>query len=53
MQLKTQVAELAAYHEHRMHHGSKVIFHLEAFVANFMAIYLKFIEDGVEDIFNM
>jgi replication factor C subunit 3/5 len=41
--LKHEVAYWAAYYEHRIVQGSKEIFHLEAFVAKFMAIYKKFI----------
>jgi len=44
LQLKIQIATIAAEYEHRMHQGSKVIFHLEAFVARFMAIYKKFMD---------
>ncbi|MEQ2159306.1 hypothetical protein GOODEAATRI_021529, partial [Goodea atripinnis] len=47
-QLKTEVAHLAAYYEHRLHLGSKAIYHLEAFVAKFMAMYKKFMEDGLD-----
>jgi replication factor C subunit 3/5 len=41
--LKHEVAFWAAYYEHRMRQGSKEIFHLEAFVAKFMAIYKKWL----------
>jgi replication factor C subunit 3/5 len=41
--LKHEVAYWAAYYEHRIVQGSKDIFHLEAFVAKFMAIYKKWI----------
>ncbi|KAA8586860.1 hypothetical protein FQN60_000696 [Etheostoma spectabile] len=46
-QLKTEVAQMAAYYEHRLQLGSKAIYHLEAFTAKFMAIYKKFMEDGL------
>lgn len=39
---------MAAFYEHRLQLGSKAIYHLEAFVAKFMAIYKKFMEDGLE-----
>lgn len=39
---------MAAYYEHRLQLGSKAIYHLEAFVAKFMALYKKFMEDGLE-----
>ena len=38
-----QVAYWAAYYEHRIRLGSKDIFHLEAFLAKFMAIYKKWL----------
>uniref|UniRef100_A0AAX7UDH8 Replication factor C subunit 3 n=1 Tax=Astatotilapia calliptera TaxID=8154 RepID=A0AAX7UDH8_ASTCA len=47
-QLKTEVAHIAAYYEHRLQLGSKAIYHLEAFTAKFMAIYKKFMEDGLD-----
>ena len=34
--LKTDVVKWSAFYEHRIRTGSKVIFHLEAFVAKFM-----------------
>lgn len=42
LQLKSEIVAVAAKYEHRMHRGSKAIFHLEAFVAKFMTIYKKF-----------
>ncbi|PWW77550.1 P-loop containing nucleoside triphosphate hydrolase protein [Tuber magnatum] len=36
--LKADVIKWAAFYEHRIHLGSKVIFHLEAFVAKFLRI---------------
>ncbi|KAI4813806.1 hypothetical protein KUCAC02_003032 [Chaenocephalus aceratus] len=47
-QLKTEVAQMAAFYEHRLQLGNKAIYHLEAFVAKFMAIYKKFMEDGLD-----
>ncbi|TNN51220.1 Replication factor C subunit 3 [Liparis tanakae] len=47
-QLKTEVAHMAAYYEHRLQLGSKAIYHLEAFTAKFMAVYKKFMEDGLD-----
>ncbi|KAK1882479.1 Replication factor C subunit 3 [Dissostichus eleginoides] len=47
-QLKTEVAQMAAFYEHRLQLGNKSIYHLEAFVAKFMAIYKKFMEDGLD-----
>ncbi|XP_017877581.1 replication factor C subunit 3 [Ceratina calcarata] len=49
LQLKIEIATIAAEYEHKMHKGSKAIFHLEAFVARFMAIYKKFIDMSLED----
>lgn len=51
MQMKSQVASFAAFYEHRMHQGNKQIFHLEAFVAKFMSIYKKFMEESLGDMF--
>lgn len=45
MTLKAKTVEFACMYEHRMQQGNKHIFHLEAFVANFMAIYKKFMND--------
>lgn len=44
-ELKYEVIEAAAFYEHRIAMGSKDIFHLEAFVAKFMAIYKKYLND--------
>lgn len=41
--LKPQIAKWAAFYEHRMVHGSKPIFHLEAFCAKCMCIYKTFL----------
>ncbi|CAB0041263.1 unnamed protein product [Trichogramma brassicae] len=49
LQLKIQVANLAAEYEHRMHQGSKEIFHLEAFAAKFMSLYKKFMDASMAD----
>jgi replication factor C subunit 3/5 len=43
--LKREVVEWAAFYEHRLALGSKEIFHLEAFVAKFMAIYKHYLND--------
>lgn len=51
IEMKTKVAAIAAQYEHQMQQGSKHIFHLEAFVAKFMAIYKKFMEDAVGGVF--
>ena len=37
-EIKLDVINLAAFYEHRCRVGSKEIFHLEAFVAKFMAM---------------
>ena len=44
-ELKTQLITIAAEYEHRLTKGNKAIYHLEAFVAKFMAIYLEFMEE--------
>jgi replication factor C subunit 3/5 len=41
--LKHEVAHWIAYYEHRICIGSKDIFHLEAFVAKFMAVYKRWL----------
>ena len=50
-ELKADVTQMAAYYEHKMQLGSKAIFHLEAFVAKFMAIYKRFLEEGLMELF--
>lgn len=50
--LKAEVASMAAFYEHRLQHGNKVIYHLEAFVAKFMSIYKRFLEEGMADFFD-
>lgn len=50
-ELKPQVTHLAAHHEHRLNLGSKHIYHLEAFVASFMALYKQFLEESMADMF--
>jgi len=45
-QLKAEITSMAAYYEHRLCMGSKVIFHIEAFIAKFMSIYKRFLEDS-------
>lgn len=47
MSLKAKTVEFACLYEHRMQQGNKHIFHLEAFVANFMAIYKKFMNEMI------
>ncbi|XP_015177361.1 PREDICTED: replication factor C subunit 3 [Polistes dominula] len=48
-QLKSEIIFIAAEYEHRMLNGSKPIFHLEAFIARFMAVYKKFMDSSLED----
>jgi len=43
--IKGQVVQWAAFYEHRIALGSKEIFHIEAFIAKFMAIYKKYLND--------
>ncbi|KIW06285.1 replication factor C subunit 5 [Verruconis gallopava] len=38
-ELKSEIIKWSAHYEHRIRMGSKLIFHLEAFVAKFMKIY--------------
>ena len=44
-ELKVELCQMAAYYGHRLNKGNKAIYHLEAFVARFMAVYMKYIED--------
>ena len=46
-ELKAEVTQMAAYYEHRLQLGNKPIFHLEAFIAKFMSIYKRFLEEGL------
>ncbi|CAH0473252.1 unnamed protein product [Peronospora belbahrii] len=43
--LKHELVQWASYYEHRMQRGSKDIYHFEAFLAKFMALYKKFLLD--------
>ena len=43
--LKHEVIEWAAFYEHRLCQGNKEIFHLEAFIAKFMAIYKRYLNN--------
>ena len=47
--LKSEITQQAAFYEHRLQQGSKAIYHLEAFVAKFMSIYKRFLEEGFDD----
>jgi len=42
-ELKHKVIEWAAFYEHRIAMGSKDIFHLEAFIAKYMAMYKQYL----------
>jgi replication factor C subunit 3/5 len=50
-ELKADVTQMAAFYEHKLRLGSKHIFHLEAFVAKFMCVYKRFLEEGLLDFF--
>lgn len=50
-QLKGEVTQLAAFYEHRLQLGNKAIYHIEAFIAKFMAIYKQFMETSMADMF--
>jgi len=45
--MKTEVTQLAAFYEHRLNNGNKAIYHLEAFVAKFMSVYMRFVEEAM------
>ncbi|KAK9247249.1 P-loop containing nucleoside triphosphate hydrolase protein [Lipomyces tetrasporus] len=51
--LKPEVVYWAAFYEHRLHQGSKVIFHLEAFVAKFMRILERYMSGMLDDDMDM
>jgi len=42
-EIKFEVIKWAAFYEHRLQVGSKAIFHLEAFIAKFMAVYKRYL----------
>ena len=44
-ELKKEIIEAAAFYEHRIALGSKEIFHLEAFIAKFMACYKRYLNE--------
>ncbi len=44
-EMKHKLIEAAAFYEHRIHCGSKDIFHIEAFIAKFMTLYKAFLLD--------
>jgi replication factor C subunit 3/5 len=46
-QLKAEVTAMAASYEHRLQLGNKAIFHIEAFIAKFMSIYKRFLDEGI------
>ena len=48
-QMKSEVTQVAAYYEHRLQLGQKAIYHMEAFVAKFMALYKRFQEGMAQD----
>ena len=49
-EVKHQVSHWAAFYEHRLQLGQKEIFHLEAFVAKFMAIYKEWLIRSFGDV---
>ena len=48
-ELNSEVTHLAAQYEHLLTKGNKPIYHLEAFVAKFMSLYMKFVEETMGD----
>ena len=50
-EMKAEVTQMAAFYEHRLQLGSKPIFHMEAFIAKFMSIYKRFLEEGLSAMF--
>lgn len=47
--LRPLLIEVAAQYDQRLRQGSKAIFHLEAFVARFMAVYKQFLASMIFD----
>ncbi|GAV03746.1 hypothetical protein RvY_14129 [Ramazzottius varieornatus] len=47
-QLKCQVIAAAAEYEHRLQLGSKAIYHLEAFIAKFMSLYKRYVDNMMD-----
>jgi replication factor C subunit 3/5 len=47
--MKHRTAELAAEYEHRLQSGSKAIFHIEAFVCQFMRSYKEWVISMTDD----
>ena len=45
-----ELIKWASYYEHRIHLGSKAIYHIEAFIAKFMSLYAHFMEQLTMDI---
>lgn len=45
--MKQEIIEWAAFYEHRisMSNSNKEIFHLEAFIAKYMAIYKRYLNE--------
>ena len=50
-ELKGEVTQMAAHYEHRLQLGNKPIFHLEAFIAKFMSIFKRFLEEGLASMY--
>lgn len=48
-QIKPEVVAAAAKYEHRLGLGNKAIFHIEAFIATFMAIYYRHLKECTQD----
>lgn len=48
-ELKPQVAQWAAFYDHRLKLGNKPIYHLEAFVAKIMFVQKSFLEGYMMD----
>ena len=46
-ELKTELCQIAAFYEHRLNKGNKAIYHLEAFVAKFMSLHMKLMEEAL------
>lgn len=43
--IRCEIIHWAAFYEHRIALGSKEIFHLEAFIAKYMSIYKRYLNE--------
>ena len=44
--LQYELVTWAAFYEHRIHLGTKPIYHIEAFIARFMSLYSHYLSEA-------